>query len=252
MKLHFVPANGEKSLALYKELIKRYGQNDIEVSDVIIVLGGDGFMLRSLHHYHILNKKIYGINCGTVGFLLNEYDPFQDLYQKVSESQESKLHPLKMIAYTKNEEHVLPAINEVSLLRMTHQASKMDIFINNSLHLDPFIGDGLIVATPAGSTAYNRSAQGPIIPLGAPLINLTPICPFKPLNWKGALLVDDAYISLQVRDPTNRLVSACADYVTIKHVLKVEISLNKKEIYQLLFDQGHNLENRILKEQFKG
>jgi NAD+ kinase len=147
--------------------------------------------------------------------------------------------------------HTHLAINEVSLLRQTHQAAKMSISINNKIQMEEFMGDGMIISTPAGSPAYNRSAGGPIIPLGVPLLSIMPLCPLKPKGWHGALIDDKADIILTIKDPNNRMISACADYINISHAHKVHVSLDSVTKYTLLFDKGHNLEERIVAEQFK-
>jgi NAD+ kinase len=250
MKIHLAIAPNARSLAVAKQLQNFIPPHTPQEADVIAVLGGDGFMLRTLHHLGHLNKPFYGLNCGTVGFLLNDVKPPQALEGATAQAQPTTLYPLLMKAHTPACIHTHHAINEVSLYRQTHQATQICIRINGKVQLESFYGDGLIMSTPAGSTAYNRSAGGPIIPLGAPLLALTPLCPLKPQRWRGALLDDNVLITLTVQEPNNRMVSACADYITIANVHKVEVQRDTSVHYTLLFDPGHNLEERIITEQF--
>ena len=219
-------------------------------ADIIIVLGGDGFMLEVLHKAIKKNKKIYGMNRGTVGFLMNNYNRF-NLFERLMRSQEYVLHPIKMQAETVDGEvFEALAINEVSFLRETRQAAKLRISIDNVVRLPELVCDGLIVTTPAGSTAYNLSASGPIIPLGANLMAITPISPFRPRRWRGALLPHTANIVIEPIHPHKRPVSAVADSIEIRDVTKVTICEEREQSLTLLFDPEHNLEERILNEQF--
>ncbi len=220
-------------------------------ADVLIVLGGDGFMLHSLHTHQSLNKPVYGIHCGTVGFLMNAQMPTAgNLMSRLEEAKLTLLHPLKMRAENVHGTFVYHAINEVSLLRETFQAAKIKIFLNDVERLSSLTGDGLIVATPAGSTAYNLSAQGPILPLESPLITLTPLSPFRPRHWRGAILPDTTVVRLEILEADHRRVSATADDLTVSSVKQVTIQRDTSLSYQLLFDPNHNLEDRILQEQF--
>ncbi len=257
-KISLLASSSARSKDLAEEITesaKKHGLEDnivaSENADVIVVLGGDGFMLRSLHNTQRLNKKIYGLNCGTVGFLMNNpTEDFLDLINRIEKATLTKLYPLKMVAYTHSGKFIRNAINEVTIFRQSHQAAKIRITINGVERIANFVGDGLIVATPAGSTAYNLSAHGPIIPLGAPLVALTPICPFRPRRWRGALLPDKAKIKIDVLTPEKRAVNATADDQTIFDVKSVEIYKNTYNSYDILFDDSHNLEERIIKEQF--
>lgn len=253
LNLAFISHSTLKAKSLESSLCtaKAYKTTNPDHADVLIVLGGDGFMLKNLHLYQKANKPVYGMNCGTIGFLMNEpaYSP-EELIERLKKAVLNILHPLKMIAYTAKgciENH---AINEVSILRETSQAAKIRILVNGIERLSPLIGDGLIISTPAGSTAYNFSAQGPILPLESSLVALTPLSTFRPRRWKGALLPQTAKITLEILEPSRRRVSATADNQTIRDVWKVEIFQDLEVSYKLLFDPGHNLEERILKEQF--
>ena len=245
------PSSKAQSLASLLTTSPLYNTTRPEDADILVVLGGDGFMLRTLHTYQSLNKPVYGINCGTVGFLMNDQPPSpDDLFQRLESSVSTPLHPLKMTAYTDHGTFTHHAINEVSLLRETPQAAKIRILINQVERLPLFVGDGLIVATPAGSTAYNLSAQGPILPLGSSLIALTPLSAFRPRRWRGALLPQSAHVCLEILEADRRHVSATADDQTVPKVNRVDICQDLGLCYWLLFDPGHNLEERILKEQF--
>ncbi len=222
-------------------------------ADVLVVFGGDGFMLHSLHLYQNLNKPVYGINCGTVGFLMNDtkLKTSQELLKHLDKAEITELHPLKMHVQTSDGKAVTHhAINEVSLLRQTSQAAKIRILVNDVIRLDSLVGDGVILSTPAGSTAYNFSARGPILPLGAPLLALTPLSTFRPRHWHGALLPNIARVKFEILNPEFRSVSATADDRTVADVKTVDVYQDTSVSYKLLFGSGHNLEERILKEQF--
>ena len=232
------------------EIRKRYKVIEPENADVIIALGGDGFMLATQHRFLHDNKPIYGMNRGTVGFLMNEYR-IDDIAERLAIAHSSKLHPLKMKA--KNvygSQHEALAINEVSLLRQTRQAAKLSVFVDGVMRMPELICDGLLLATPSGSTAYNLSAHGPIIPVGTSIMALTPISAFRPRRWRGALLPNEAVVTLEVTDHQKRPVSAVADYTEIRDVTTVSIEMDHSIATQLLFDPEHNLEERILNEQF--
>ena len=240
-----------QSLATQLTYTSDYQVTAPEDADSLIILGGDGFMLHTLHIYQSLNKPVYGINCGTVGFLMNQgISTPSELLKRFKEAVISTLHPLKSVAYTSQGIQELYAINEVSLLRQTPQAAKIRIYVNKVERLKTLVGDGLIVATPAGSTAYNLSAHGPILPLGSSLIALTPLNPFRPRHWRGALLPHSVQIQLDILEPEHRHVSLSADDQAIFSVYRVDIHQDLGVSYQLLFDPSHNLEERILKEQF--
>lgn len=241
-----------------RQLIKKYDLIDISNDplkikdiDLVIVLGGDGLMLHLLHKYENKNINIYGINCGTVGFLTNSSKE-KDLIRVIENSQITVLHPLRMDVETiDNKKYSSIAINEVALLRQTNQAAKIKIKINNKERLpSALIGDGILLSTPAGSTAYNMSLRGPIIPLGSKMLALTPISPFRPRNWHGAILPCSVEVKLDIVDPENRQVSATADFIEFRNVKTVTIREDKDISFNLLFDSNHSLEERIIREQF--
>ena len=251
LKLAFLAADTDKAQEALVSLERLYGRVELKRADVIVPLGGDGFMLETLHRYMSLKKPIFGMQRGSIGFLMNEYRD-DGLPERVAKARGSKLRPLRMVARTiEGAEIEALAINEVSLLRETRQASKIRITIDDTTRLDELICDGVLVATPAGSTAYNLSAHGPIVPVGAPLLALTPICAFRPRRWRGALLPLTAKVRFDILEAEKRPVSAVADYTEVRDVASVEVIEDKKEVLTLLFDPEHNLEDRILKEQFE-
>lgn len=219
-------------------------------ADVIVVLGGDGFMLQTLHKYMRMKLPFYGVNCGTVGFLMNE-PSLEDLPERIENARCSTLYPLHMYAMRKTgKSSQALAFNEVSLFRQGRQAAKIRVTIDHVVRLEQLIADGLLVATPAGSTAYNFSAGGPIIPLDSKLIALTPLVPFRPRRWQGALLPHDASMSFSIVEADKRPVNAVADFTEIEDVTEVVVSEQRKLGVGLLFDPEHKLEERIIKEQF--
>ncbi|MEQ8504292.1 MAG: NAD kinase [Rhodospirillales bacterium] len=250
-KIALVAAKQEEAQDALKLLAHRYGNIPADQADVIVALGGDGFMLESLHGSIGSGIPIYGMNRGTVGFLMNEY--LEDgLPERIARAQSVALRPLKMTAIDANGETTTAlAINEVSLIRESRMAAKIRIFIDGIARLDEMICDGVLVATPAGSTAYNLSAHGPIIPMGSDLLALTPISVFRPRRWRGALLPRKAEIAFDILQPDLRPVSATADYTEVRDVKRVEICQDHTHRLELLFDPEHNLEERILKEQFE-
>jgi NAD+ kinase len=219
--------------------------------DLIIVLGGDGFMLHCLHTYMHLNIPFYGINCGTVGFLLNQCS-LKDLDSLLDKATTTTItYPLEMTAYLSNGQtktHL--AINEVSLFRKTSQASKIRITIDNEIRVPELVADGILLSTPAGSSAYNSSVNGPILPIGSNILALTPISPFQPKKWSGAILPHTATVELTILNPEHRPVNAVADFLEVSSVTSVKIKENRERPIRLLFDNNHSLEERILKEQF--
>lgn len=224
----------------------------VEQADQVVVLGGDGFMLQTLHQ--MLNKRmikpVYGMNLGTVGFLMNNWHE-DDLVRRIEAARSFKVKPLKMEVETvSGASFILPAINEVSLLRETRQTAKLVIEVNNRIMLEELVCDGVLVATPAGSTAYNLSANGPILPLGSNLLALTPISPFRPRRWKGAILPDTMPISFTVLNPEKRPVSAVGDQQEVRDIAKVTISVDRNQTLTMLFDPEHALDDRIAMEQF--
>jgi NAD+ kinase len=219
-------------------------------ADVVVALGGDGLMLQTLHSLMGTAKPIYGMNRGSVGFLMNDFHP-DGLLDRLEAAQRSVIHPLLMTAYDlAGEARQAHAINEVSMLRQTHQAAKLAIFVDGQERMPELIADGVLIATPAGSTAYNFSVGGPILPLSASLLGLTPISAFRPRRWRGALLPDYARVAIQVAEPELRPVSAVADHTEFRKVTRVEVSMDRTIDLVLLHDPGHSLDERILREQF--
>ncbi|MBV9289122.1 MAG: NAD kinase, partial [Hyphomicrobiales bacterium] len=217
---------------------------------VIVALGGDGLMLQTLHRTMNAPKPIYGMNRGSVGFLMNEYSE-QNLRERLAAALPSVIHPLATRALdVHGKETTARAINEVSLLRQTYQAAKLSIEVDEAVRLSELIADGILVATPAGSTAYNLSANGPILPLDAPLMALTPLSPFRPRRWRGALLPDAARVAIEVLEPEKRPVAAAADHYEIRDVARVAVAMDRGTSLILLHDPGHSLDERILREQF--
>jgi NAD+ kinase len=250
MKLAFLAAGTEEAQLAREDFMRRYRTVDPLEADVIVALGGDGFMLEMLHRFIDLEMPIYGMNLGTVGFLLNEYAP-DDLEARLARASPVELFALRMRAETAAGETVEGiAINEVSVFRETRQAAALSIEIDGVNRLPELVCDGIMVATPAGSTAYNLSAHGPIIPLGSNILALTPISAFRPRRWRGALLGSHTRFRIRVLNPKKRPVSAVADFTEVRDVASVEVWEDRDKRFQLLFDPEHNLEERILKEQF--
>ncbi|AOG04341.1 MAG: NAD kinase [Bosea sp. (in: a-proteobacteria)] len=248
--ISFVASDTPEAQAALAKLTGRYGNADTATADVIVALGGDGLMLQTLHRFIGTGTPIYGMNRGSVGFLMNEFRE-RGLRKRLTEAQRSVVHPLSMRAVDKDGTEVrAEAINEVSLLRRSYQAAKLRISIDGQVRLDELVADGVLLATPAGSTAYNLSANGPILPLDAPLLALTPISAFRPRRWRGALLPDHAKVTIEVLEAQKRPVSAVADHVQIDNVLRVEIEIDRTVDLVMLHDPGHSLDERILREQF--
>jgi NAD+ kinase len=243
-------SNGPEAQDALASLRRRYETVAEDEADIVVALGGDGFMLECLHRHLKARKPIYGMNRGSVGFLMNTFKE-DDLMERLARAEPVKVHPLRMTATdTDGLVHQALAINEVSLLRQTRLAAKLRIKIDGVERMKELVCDGALVATPAGSTAYNVSAHGPIIPIGAGVLALTPISAFRPRRWRGALLPESATVVFDVADPTVRKVSATADFTEIRQVAKVEICRDPETAVTLLFDPEHDLEERILKEQF--
>ncbi len=233
-----------------RQLAARYGDVAPQTADVIVALGGDGLMLQTLHTFMHADKPIYGMHRGTVGFLMNEYQ-LEGLRERLAAAQVTVIHPLLMCARTTNgDEAEFHAFNEVSLFRQTYQAARLRILVDGKMRLDELVADGVLLATPAGSTAYNFSAQGPIIPINASLMALTPISPFRPRRWRGALLPDSARVRVEVLEPEKRPVAAVADHDEVRAVSVVDIQMDHTISTRTLFDPGHSLDERILHEQF--
>jgi NAD+ kinase len=249
-KIHFVASDAEAGQAALSEMIARYGQCKAEQADVVVALGGDGFMLRTLHRLLPVNLPVYGMKIGNVGFLMNLYRK-TDLIERLGAADCVELNPLRMNAVTEggNESTAL-AINEVALLRQTNQAAHIRITINGSVKVEELICDGVLVSTAAGSTAYNLSVQGSILPLGTEAVSLTPISPFRPRRWKGAVLPSSARIRFEIMDNYKRPVSATADAHEVRNVISVDVFEDNDTRLKLMFDPEHSLEDRILNEQF--
>ncbi len=246
----FVASDVPEAQRARRVLVKRYGDARPEIADVIVALGGDGLMLQTLQRFMNSGKPIYGMHRGTVGFLMNEYSE-NGLVERLTAAHVSVIHPLLMRARdAAGRVHRHRAINEVSLFRQTYQAAKLRVLIDGKERLAELVADGILLATPAGSTAYNLSAQGPIIPIGAPLLALTPISPFRPRRWRGALLPDRAKVTIEVLEAGKRPVAAVADHDEVRSVRSVEISMDHATVMHMLFDPGHSLDERILSEQF--
>ncbi len=223
----------------------------IDRAEVIIAFGGDGFMLHTLHQLKNNKIPVYGVNTGTIGFLLNSPENLEALPKRIAQAKKTVLFSLKAdVTDVAGQIHEVQAFNEISLFRSSAQTSKITIKLNDKTRLNALIGDGLIIATPAGSTAYNLSAGGPILPLESGLIALTPICPFRPRRWKGALVPNSVNIKLEVQTPEQRPVKLTADQRLIHKVHTVQVTLDTSTPYTLLFDPNHHLEERILHEQF--
>jgi len=249
-RIAFVTSPAPEARRAYARLVRRYGNVPPSRADVVVALGGDGLMLRTLHRLMRSGKPIYGMHCGTVGFLMNEYKESR-LRERLAAAHTTVIHPLIMRARdVKGRLHVHHAINEVSLFRQTYQVARLAIFVDGRERMSELMGDGVLVSTPAGSTAYNLSAQGPIIPIDAPLLALTPINPFRPRHWRGALLPDRAQVTVKVLDPLRRPVAAVADHTEVRSVREVDIAMDHDISIQMLFDPGHSLDERILREQF--
>lgn len=250
-KLAFLASETKGAQEALEKLVSIYGNCKPQEAMAIIALGGDGFMLQTQHEYMNSGLPIYGMNKGTVGFLMNEYKP-DNLRQRVSRALKSKIRPLSMVATDMNgKTHKAVAINEVSLLRQSYQAASLSITTDGKERLEALICDGVLVATPAGSTAYNLSAHGPILPLGAPLLALTPVSPFRPRRWRGALLPNTVEVIIKVNEPEKRPVNAVADHTEIKSVKEVCIKLDMENSGLILFDPDHSWDDRILAEQFQ-
>ncbi|TWG86140.1 NAD+ kinase [Luteimonas sp. J16] len=250
-RIAFLASQTEDAQQAMAALVARHGQCEPDEADVLCPLGGDGFMLQTLHRYGSLGKPVFGMKLGTVGFLMNHFRE-DDLLERIAAAEPAVLRPLEMVAQTESGATVGSlAYNEVSLLRQTRQAAHVSIELNGKQRLDELIADGVMVATPAGSTAYNYSAHGPILPLGANVIALTPIAAFRPRRWRGALLRSDTEVRFRVLDPFKRPVSATADSHEVRDVVEVMIRESRERTVTMLFDPEHNLEERILSEQFE-
>lgn len=249
-RLAFTCSDRPEAIEACERLIARYGQCETVEAQAIVALGGDGFMLETLHANLANPKPIYGMNRGSVGFLMNDYAE-EHLLERIATAEQAIIHPLAMTAIdNRRRQHRALAINEVSLLRQTRQTAKLAISIDGKLRMQELVCDGVLVSTAAGSTAYNLSAHGPIVPLTAQVLALTPISAFRPRRWRGALLPHTAWVTIQILEAEKRPVSAVADNYEVRDVVEVHISENRDINLTMLFDAGRSLEERVLEEQF--
>ncbi len=249
-RIAFVASPNPEAREACERLATRYGNVRPEDAEVVVALGGDGFMLQTLHEFMKSRTPIYGMHRGTIGFLMNDFEE-DSLHERLAAAEVTLIHPLLMRARTTADEvSESYAFNEVSLFRQAYQAARLRISIDGKERLAELIADGVLVSTPAGSTAYNLSAQGPIIPIAAPLLALTPISPFRPRRWRGALLPDSARVTIEVLEFQKRPVAAVADHTEVRNVRSVDIGMDQAITMHMLFDPGHSLDERILREQF--
>ena len=250
-RLAFTASDRPEAQEALRRLVARYGDHPAEEADVVVALGGDGFMLEVLHAQMQSACPIYGMNRGSVGFLMNDYAE-DGLLERIATSEKAVIHPLRMdVTDAQGARRQAVAINEVSLLRQTHQTAKLRLSIDGKVRMEELVCDGVMVATPAGSTAYNLSAHGPIIPIAAQVLALTPISAFRPRRWRGALLPHTADVVIEVLEADKRPVSAVADNYEVRDVRRVEIAETGDIDLVMLFDAGRSLEERVLAEQFQ-
>lgn len=250
-KLSFVSSGAPAANNATKTLKNRYGNNEVEDADVVVVLGGDGKMLQTLHQVMSQNIPVYGMHFGSVGFLMNDFDD-QDLPARIAKAQTTTIHPLSMVAKdVHGKKYEALAINEVSMFRASFQAAKIEIRVDGHTRIEELICDGVLLSTPAGSTAYNLSAHGPILPIDSPLLALTPISPFRPRRWRGAILPNKAKVVFAIHECEKRPVSVVADNRQFKDIIEVSVQEDRSNAVTLLFDPGHSLEERVLNEQFR-
>jgi NAD+ kinase len=248
--LAFLTSDTAEALAAGERLRTRYGDVGPEAADIVVALGGDGLMLSTLHRLMGTSKPIYGMNRGSVGFLMNDFAE-DYLFERLQLAVRSVVHPLLMTVNDHaGEVYTAHAINEVSVFRQSYQAAKLRISIDDRPRLEELVADGVLIATPAGSTAYNLSANGPILPLNAPMLALTPLSPFRPRRWRGAILPDTARITIDAIEPEKRPIAAVADHVEFRSVASVTVSIDRSLDLVMLHDPGHSLDERILREQF--
>ena len=249
-RLAFLAADRPEANAARDALVRRYGESPEEQADVVVALGGDGFMLETLHRNLPSRRPVYGMNRGSVGFLMNSYDE-GGLLERIAAAEKAVIHPLTMRARdAAGVVHEAIAINEVSLLRQTYQTAKLRILIDDKVRMAELTCDGVLVSTPAGSTAYNLSVHGPIIPLSGQVLALTPISAFRPRRWRGALLSHKDRVTFEILEPEKRPVSAVADNVEVRDVIQVDVAEDRSVSLTVLFDAGRSLEERMLAEQF--
>lgn len=251
-RLAFVASNRPEAQEARERLAERYGDVSPRDAQIIVALGGDGFMLETLHANLSEQRPIYGMNRGSVGFLMNDYDE-DGLLERIGQAERAVIHPLVMVAIDqRRKQHRALAINEVSLLRQTRQTAKLRISIDGTVRMEELVCDGALVCTPAGSTAYNLSAHGPIIPLKSQVLALTPISAFRPRRWRGALLPHSARVTFEILEADKRPVSAVADNFEVRDVIEVHVAEDRETHLTMLFDKGHGLEERVIAEQFNG
>jgi NAD+ kinase len=250
-RIAFLASDVREARKALGRLAKRYGNADPAHADIVVALGGDGHMLQILHRFVSTGMPIYGMNRGSVGFLMNDYEE-RRLPERLQAAELTVIHPLKMLATDESgKTHRAIAFNEVSMLRQRYQAAKLKIAVDGKTRLEELICDGVLLATPAGSTAYNLSAHGPILPIDSALLALTPISAFRPRRWRGAILPHQAKVTVTVLEPEKRPVAAVADHVEVRHVRDVGIAEDRRRSVKILFDPGHSLAERVLNEQFR-
>lgn len=253
MKFAYFAGRKPRAQKALEELKSKYGVNPPEEADAIIVLGGDGTMLRALHEYQDYAAPLFGLNLGTLGFLLNERKREEDLLERIENAKRFTIHPLQMTAIDKDgKKYKQVAFNEVSLIRETHNSAKIRVLVNDVERIQELVCDGVMVSTPVGSTAYNSSAGGHILPLDSNVINMTPISAFRPRRWPGAVLRNNSKITFEVQKPVERPVSVTADAKEVRDIREVTIKEARKITKSILFDPDNPLEERIFKEQFYG
>lgn len=250
-KIAFVSSGTTEAEAAAKTLRAQYGDANFDNADAVVALGGDGLMLQTLHDVMDKGLPVYGMNHGSVGFLMNDFS-VAHLPQRLSVANATEIFALSMeVTDVEGKTHTALALNEVSMYRSSFQAAKISIMVDGKNRLEELICDGVLLATPAGSTAYNLSAHGPILPIDAPLLALTPISPFRPRRWRGAILSDTAVVHFKTREPEKRPVSAVADNIEFNNIAEVTVRQDKRHKVTLMFDPGHGLEERVLNEQFQ-
>jgi NAD+ kinase len=250
LRIHFTASQKPEAKTAHESMTRRYGQAPLEKAEVVVALGGDGWMLDTLRERFSDRLPVYGMHRGTIGFLMNDYQE-DNLPERLNTAVKQVIHPLEMTATTIDGAIATKlAINEVSLLRQTSQTAKLRIMVDGKERLSELSADGALVATPAGSTAYNLSAHGPIVPIGANLMALTPISPFRPRRWRGALLRADARVEIEILEADRRPVAASADTQEVRNVARVAIREDRSKPMTMLFDEAHALDERILREQF--
>jgi NAD+ kinase len=250
-RVSFVSSGTPDAELALRELRQRYGDVGFEAAEVIVALGGDGLMLQTLHRVMERGVPVYGMNVGTIGFLMNEYET-EGVMGRLEAAKPTHIYPLSMdVVDAQGARNSALALNEVSLFRATYQAVKVEIVVDGKSQLDELICDGVLLSTPAGSTAYNLSAHGPILPIDAPLLALTPISPFRPRRWRGAILNNHAVVTFKMRETAKRPTNAVADNVEFRNVVEVTVRENRERQVTLLFDPGTGLEERVLAEQFR-